>query len=142
VRRVRSPGLGAIVLAVAAVVGACARPAPTPTPLPSATPTAAVAPTPTVDAEIFDVQDEFISNVNDLTSEVESLASAPCPDLVAETRANPSEMPQIHGFAATLQRVGAQQTALSTDEVRSSLAALDLAINHLDGALSRCRINP
>jgi hypothetical protein len=97
-------------------------------------------PQPTVDAEAADVQDAFLANVNDLTAEVEDLASARCEDLTQETRNNPTEVTEIRGFAATLKRVGTDRPALDTDEVRSALAALDLAIGHLDGALSTCGI--
>jgi hypothetical protein len=123
---------------------ACARPAPppTPTPLPTVAATVTAVPQPTQDAEAADVQDAFLANVNDLTSEVEDLASAKCDELSAETRDNPTEVTEIRGFAATLKRVGTQQPALNTDEVRSALAALDLAIGHLDGALTTCGIKP
>ena len=123
---------------------ACARPAPppTPTPLPTVAATVTPAAQPTQDAEAADVQDAFLANVNDLTSEVEDLASTRCEELSAETSANPTEVTEIHGFAATLKRVGTQQPALNTDEVRSALAALDLAIGHLDGALTTCGIKP
>lgn len=97
-------------------------------------------PQPTVDAEAGDIQDAFIANVNDLTSEVSDLANAPCEQLTAETAGNPSEVPQIHGFAATLKRVGTQQAALNSDDVRSALDALDMAITQLDSALSACGI--
>ena len=119
---------------------ACGRPAPPPTPLPTVAATVTPAPQPTQDAEAADVQDAFLANVNDLTSEVEDLASARCEELSAETRDNPTEVTEIRGFAATLKRVGTQQPALNTDEVRSALAALDLAIGHLDSALSMCGI--
>lgn len=127
---------------VALATAACSRPAPPPTPLPTAVATATPALQPTVDAQAADVQDAFLANVNDLTSEVEDLASAKCEELAAETRDNPTVVTEIHGFAATLKRVGGQQPALNTDEVRSALAALDLAIGHLDGALTTCGIKP
>lgn len=132
----------ALLALVALATAACSRPAPPPTPQPTAAPTVTVAPQPTVDAEAADVQDEFLANVNDLTSGVEELARAKCEELTAETRDNPTEVTEIHGFAATLKRVGTQQPALNTDEVRSALAALDLAIGHLDGALTTCGIKP
>jgi hypothetical protein len=93
-----------------------------------------------VDAEAADVQDAFLANVNDLTSEIEDLAGAKCEELTAETRDNPTAVTEIRGFAATLKRVGSQQPQLNSDEVRSALAALDQAVGHLDGALSACGI--
>ena len=95
---------------------------------------------PTLDAQAADVQDAFLSNVNDVTSEVETLATAPCPDLVAETNANPTEVADMKGFASTLQRIGANQPALNTDDVRASLADLAQALTQLDAALSTCGI--
>jgi hypothetical protein len=138
VRRAASLALFALASA------ACARPAPppTPTPLPTVAATVTPAPQPTQDAAAADVQDAFLANVNDLTSEVEDLASSKCDALTAETRDNPTEVTEIRGFAATLKRVGGQQPALNTDEVRAALAALDLAIGHLDGALATCGIKP
>ena len=86
------------------------------------------------------MQDAFLANVSDLTSEVEDLASARCEELTAETRDNPTEVTEMRGLAATLKRVGSQQPQLNSDEVRSALAALDQAVGHLDGALSACGI--
>jgi hypothetical protein len=106
------------------------------------TPTPAVTPVPTVDAAVADIQDEFLSNVNDLTSDVETLATATCADLIKETRANPAEVQQMRGFAATLQRAGTSQTALDSDDVRSALGDLGKALSQLDAALSTCGIQP
>lgn len=80
-----------------------------------------------------------MTNVNDLTSEVETLATAECADLSAELRANPTEVTEMRGFAATLQRVGGQQPALSNSEdVKASLSDLSKAMAQLEAALSRC----
>jgi hypothetical protein len=129
-------------LAAAAVllVGACGAPTPQPTLTPAPPPTAAATPVPTLDPATADVQDAFLTNVNDLTSEVESLATAQCADLTAETRDNPSEVAEIHGFAAALQRIGASQAALDSDDVRSALADLGKAISQLDTSLNTCGI--
>jgi hypothetical protein len=95
----------------------------------------------TVLAATLDIQDEFLSNVNDLTSEVESLATAECADLTAEMQANPTEVTEIRGFVATLQRIGGQQPALSaSNDVRSSLSDLSKAMAQLDTALTTCGI--
>jgi hypothetical protein len=132
----------ALLALVTLALAACGRPTPAPTPVAAAPPTVTAAPPPTVDAEAADAQDAFLAHVNDLTAEVEDLAGASCEDLMLETRNNPTEVTEIRGFAATLKRVGAEQAALNTDEVRSALAALDLAIGHLDGALATCGIQP
>ena len=132
----------ALLALVALATAACSRPAPPPTPQPTVAATVTPPPQPTVDADAADAQDVFLANVNDLTSEVEDLASAKCEELTAETRDNPTEVTEIRGFAATLKRVGTQQAALNTDEVRNALAALDLAVGHLDGALTTCGIKP
>lgn len=125
---------GALVFSV--VVG-CSRPTAVP---PTVTPTASVAAQPTVDPQTGDAQDAFLANVSDLTAEVSDLAISSCSDLTDLVRANPNEVPQIHGFAATLKRVGSQQAALDSDDVRSSLAALDMAVAQLDATLARCGI--
>jgi hypothetical protein len=105
-----------------------------------ATATPVATPVPTVDANTFDAQDAFITNVNDLTDEVESLATASCADLTSEIQANPSEIAEIHGFASTLQRAGANQPVLNSDDVRGALDDLNKAVAQLDAALSKCGI--
>jgi len=129
-----------VMAAISVSLLACSAPAAAPT-LPPATPTAAATPVPTVDAATMDMQDAFLTNVNDLTSDVETLATAQCADLTTETRANPTEVTEIRGFAATLQRVGGQQPALSnSDDVKSSLSDLTKAMAQLDAALNTCGI--
>jgi hypothetical protein len=81
-----------------------------------------------------------LQNVNDVTAEVESLAGLSCPDLTAETTDNPTEVTEIHGFAATLQRVGTTQAGLNSDDVRSALSDLSKAVAQLDAALNTCGI--
>ena len=71
---------------------------------------------------------------------METLANAECAQLTAETRANPTELAQMRGFAATLQRVATSQSALDSDDVRSSLTALTQALSQLDTALATCGI--
>jgi hypothetical protein len=86
------------------------------------------------------MQDAFLTNVNDLTSDVETLATAQCADLTAETRDNPTEVTQMRGFAATLQRVAGSQSALDSDDIRSALSDLSQALSQLDTALNTCGI--
>jgi hypothetical protein len=124
------------------VIAACGQPSPPPTAVPTATavatPTPAVTPVPTLDAATADIQYGFLTNVNDLTSDVETLATANCADLSAEVRDNPTEVNDMHGFAATMQRVGASQAALDNDDVRAALGALKLAVGQLDSTLTSC----
>jgi hypothetical protein len=105
------------------------------------TPTPAATPVPTLDAAISDIQDAFLMNVNDLTSDVETLATASCTDLTAETQANPTEVTEMRGFAATMQRLGGSQASLDSDDVRGSLTALSQALSQLDTALKTCNIS-
>lgn len=95
---------------------------------------------PTLDATTSDIQDAFLTNVNDLTSDVEILATAECAELMAETRANPTELDEMRSFAATLQRVASSQTALDSDDIRSAVADLNQALAQLDVALANCGI--
>jgi outer membrane murein-binding lipoprotein Lpp len=122
------------------LVVACSAPTPLPTPTAVATPTPAATPVPTLDAQVADVQYAFLSEVNDLSSDVETLASASCAEMTTETRANPTEVSQMHGFAATLQRVGSNQAALDNEDVRSALGDLTKAVTQLDNALTKCGI--
>jgi hypothetical protein len=97
---------------------------------------------PTLDAVTTDTQYAFLTNVNDLTSDIETLAVAQCADISNEFRDNPTELAQIRGFAQTLQRLGTSQPLLSgSADVRSSLDALAKAQAQLDAALSACGIN-
>jgi len=122
--------------------GTFGAPLPTPTSAPPpATPTPAATAAPTVDAQTADVQDAFLTTVNDLTNEVETLAGAPCPDLTAELQANPGELTSIRGFAGTLQRVSGSRQELNSDDVRSAVSDLNQAMTQLDTALKRCGIN-
>src|SRR5437868_614068 len=132
-----------VALAACLVCCACGgtAPAPTPTPrAPTATPVPQATAVPTLDATTSDIQDAFLTNVNDLTSDIETLATAQCADLTAETSANPTELAQIRGFAATLQRVATSQSALDSDYVRSSLSDLMQALSQLDTTLANCGI--
>lgn len=115
-------------------------PTPAPAPPPTATAVPNATPVPTLDAATSDIQDAFLTNLNDLTSDVETLAGAECTDLTAETQANPQELASIRGFAATLQRAAASQAALNSDDVRSSLSDLAKALSQLDIQLATCGI--
>jgi hypothetical protein len=117
-----------------------APPTPTSVPPPTATPVPQTTPVPTLDATTSDMQDAFLTNLNDLTSDVETLATAQCADLTAETSANPTEVTEMRGFAATLQRVATTQTALNSDDVRSALDDLKQALAQLDTNLANCGI--
>jgi hypothetical protein len=132
-----------LILILAVILMACApvsQPPPTATSIVS-TPTPAVTPVPTLDAASTDTQYAFLSNVNDLTSDIEALSLAQCADLTAEIRNNPTEVTEMRGFAATFQRLGTSQPVLSSSsDVRSSLEDLGKALMQLDNALSTCGI--
>jgi hypothetical protein len=131
------------------------RPTPTPTlaPLPvaptsNATPTPAsnARPTPSVEptdvADPADVARAFLSEVSAATDEAIALASAPCDELKTELQTNPSELPSLRGFAATLKQLARQEADLDTDDVRNAMTDLDQAMAELQGALSLCGLNP
>jgi hypothetical protein len=130
----------ALVLAVGLVV-ACGSPAAAPTsaPAPAATATPAVIGTPT--ALPRDVENAYLSNVDDLIAGAADLAVTPCDQLIAMTNANPNLVPAVRGFATALKRVGTSQPALDTDAVRTSLADLDHSMGQFEGALSQCGIS-
>ena len=141
--QVRARALAAAIACLVCAACGAAAPAPTPVPTsvpPTPTPVSATTPVPTVDAQTFDIQDAFLTNVNDLTSDVETLASAQCADLTAETQANPTELAEMRGFAATLQRVASQQPALNSDDVRGAVHDLTQALSQLDSTLATCGI--
>lgn len=139
------PALRAIALALLGLsLTACGAPAPlptpVPTPVPTAVPTATPAPAATQTATSSDVENAYLSNVDDLIAEAADLAVTPCDELMAVTKANPNLVPSVRGFATALKRVGASQPALDTDAVRASLADLDHSMGEFEGALSLCGI--
>jgi len=126
-------------------------PVPTSAPAPGAIPGARATPTsgvqpqaqPTFDraaASAADVENAFLSNVDDLIAEAADLTVTPCADLTQVTRDNPNLLPSIHGFAAAAKRIGASQAVLNTDAVKAELSDLDHSIGELDGALNLCGI--
>jgi hypothetical protein len=130
-----------MLLALSLIASACGAPSPSATPTPAPSPTPAATPVPTLDAQVADIQYAFLSNVNDLTSDVEGLAMSSCADIATTVRANPTEVSDVHGFAASVQRVGSSQPALDNDDVRSALADLSNAMQQLDAALAACGIS-
>jgi hypothetical protein len=152
-------GPRAVAVLVAVSLTACGAPTPTPTPVPTSTsapaPTAIVVarpnPTsagqpqaqPTFDptaASPADVENAFLSNVDDLIAEAADLAVTPCPDLIMVTRDNPNLLASVRGFAAAAKRIGATQAVLNTDAVKAELSDLDHSMGELEGALNSCGI--
>jgi hypothetical protein len=116
-------------------------PAPTALPQPTVEPTLAPGqPTPQPTEAVSDVENAFLSNVDDVISEAADLAVTPCPDLVSATTDDPNLIASLHGFADALKRVSASPAELNTDQVHASLADLDHTLGQLDGALSQCGI--
>jgi hypothetical protein len=100
-------------------------------------------PQPTFDptaASPADVENAFLSNVDDLIAEVTDLAVTPCPDMIVVTRQNPNLVPSIRGFAAAVKRISATQAVLNTDAVKTEVSDLDQSMTELEGALSLCGI--
>ncbi len=87
-----------------------------------------------------DVENAYLSDVDDLIAEAADLTVTPCDELTAVTKANPNLVPSVRGFATALKRVGASEPALDTDAVRASLADLDHSMGQFEGALSLCGI--
>ena len=116
--------------------------------MPTATAVAPPKPTqpqaqPTFDpstASPADVENAFLSNVDDLIAEAADLTDTPCADLTMVTRDNPNLVPSIRGFAAAVKRISATQAVLNTDAVKAELADLDQSMGQLEGALSLCGI--
>jgi hypothetical protein len=147
----------AIVAVVACALTGCADRAPTPTPGPPTvqpTPTLAPAPLATeaaraqaratpdpTGADPADIENAFLSNVDDVIAEAADLASSPCEDLKVITSNNANMIPTVRGFAATLKRVAGSQAVLDTDAVKAAMSDLDHSIGELDGALSLCGIS-
>jgi hypothetical protein len=150
--------LGLLVVGLVACGGPAAAPTSPPAPAatvtattvagPSATPTRLTVPSsgraasssPEPTALPREVENAYLSNVDDLIAEAADLVVTPCDELTSVTQANPNLLPSVRGFASALKRVGTTQPALDTDAVRSSLADLDHSMGELEGALSRCGI--
>jgi hypothetical protein len=114
------------------------RPAVPPTPDPAVAPTPAATLDPAIDQN--EVEVAFLSQIDDIIAEATDLAVIPCEDMQVVTTRNPSLVPSLRGFAATVKRVSSTQAALDTDAVKSALADLDQTMAQLEGALSMCGI--
>jgi hypothetical protein len=139
--------LGLAWLAVALVGCRAAAPPPVPTPVPTVTavprPPGAQAQPTAIDLSTADpatVENAFLSNIDDLIAEANDLTATACPDLTQVTRDNPSLVPSLRGFAATMKRVGSSEAVLNTDNVKIALGDLDHTMGALEGALSACKI--
>jgi hypothetical protein len=115
-------------------------PAPTPAPVATQAPAAALPTPDPTEASPADIENAFLSNVDDLIAEAADLAVSPCADLTDFTRQNPTLVPSIRGFAAAMQRIGATEPVLNTSAVKDALADLAHSIGELEGALSTCGI--
>jgi len=149
-RPVTTIAFALVTVGIVACGGPAAQPAPSATAMVAArsataapTPARATAPgQPTVEAtaQSSDVENAYLSNVDDLIAEAADLTVTPCDELTAVTKANPNLVPSVRGFATALKRAGASQPALDTDAVRASLADLDHSMGQFEGALSLCGI--
>jgi hypothetical protein len=137
--------VGLVALGAAGCTALAPAPTPTPVPLPTSTPVPASAPTqPTPDlggANSSDVENAFLSNVDDLIAEANDLTATPCDDLKQVTTDNPTLLPSLRGFTATMKRVASTQAVLNTDDVKAALGDLDHTMGALEGALSQCGIS-
>ena len=128
------------------ILSACGAPAPPPTPVPTVAPTVAPSPSPAAQSggdqgeTPSDVENAFLSDVDDLIGEATDLAVTPCDDLTMIVRQNPNLLPSIKGFAATLKRASTNQPVLNTATVKSAMDDLDKTMTQLDSALSQCGI--
>ena len=149
-----------VALVATALLAACASPSAAPTPVPTAVSTAAVpstarpstpaappasgsaTPSATVDptTDPGEIEDAFLSDVDNLIAEATDLAVTPCDDLVMVVLQNPQLVPSLRGYAATVKRVSANQAVLNTDAVKSAVADLDKTMGQLEGALNLCGI--
>jgi hypothetical protein len=141
-------GRGGLLVGLLAVL-LCACGAPAPAPAPTATTVPQRAPTPTVQvqptadlsgASPSDVENAFLSNVDDLIAEASDLTVSTCEDLTQLTRDNPNLMPSLRGFTAAMRRVANSQSVLNTDSVKLALGDLDHTMGELEGALKLCGI--
>jgi hypothetical protein len=94
----------------------------------------------TTGADPTEVENAFLSNIDDVIAEAADLTAAPCEDLRLVTRDNPNLVPSVRGYAATLKRLGSSQAVLNTDAVKAGLSDLDHSMGELEGALNQCGI--
>jgi hypothetical protein len=128
---------------IALVSIGCGAPAPAPTPTAVPVPTATAVAPPAADLggqDPADIENAFLSNVDDLIGEANDLTVTSCADLTQVTRENPNLLPSLRGFAASMKRVGSTQSVLDTDNVKVALGDLDHTMGQLEGALSKCGI--
>jgi hypothetical protein len=147
-RRIASSAATFLVIALA--LAACASPAPPPTPTPAPTSTPQPQPSPTVAAtpratldpalQSSEIEDAFLANVDDAIAGANDLTALPCEDMMLVVQNNPTAVPSLRGYAAALKRLGGQQAALDTQNVRTALEDLDQSMSQLDAALTQCGI--
>jgi hypothetical protein len=127
-----------VTLTLASCAAPTAPPAPTPLPTTAAQARATVEPT---GADPADIENAFLSNVDDVIAEAADLAASPCEDLNVITRNNPNAVPSVRGFAAALKRLAGSQAVLDTEAVKAAMSDLDHSMGELDGALNLCGIS-
>ena len=132
----------ACVLAVAWTL-ACSRPGPAsrptvalPTPIPTPVQNAATV----FGEEPSDVEDAFRAEVQQAIDQARFLAGAPCDRLAAAIRDNPTLVPGLRTYGATLKRIAAQDQALDRPGTPVFLKRMDDAFAELDQTLASCGI--
>jgi hypothetical protein len=123
------------------VAPATSAPVAPPSPLASPVPTSATVASLAEDSS--DVAASFLNSVLDVIDEAAAMAETSCDDLKLAQTDNPNVFRLVRGFATTLKNVAAQQPDLAEDEqIKASLAELDMTMGSLEGALRLCGITP
>jgi hypothetical protein len=113
---------------------------PRPTPV---LPTAIPSPSQNAAAQFAEDPDEveaaFHDEVEQLIAQVQFLTNAPCDRLSGALAQDPSRVPQLKAFAATLKRLAPKDQALDRQGTPFLLKRLDDALGELDQKLADCR---
>ncbi len=86
--------------------------------------------------------DAFEAEVRQIADQATFLANAPCDRLVSATDQDPTLVPMLRGFAATLQGLANREEALARSSSERVLREMDQALAALDQALRACKIDP
>src|SRR4051812_7976448 len=134
----------ALVLVLVACTRAASAPTPTPpratlmlpTPIPSPSQNAATQ----FDEDPDEIEAAFHDELEQLIAQAQFLSNAPCDRLSGVLAQDPTRVPQLKAFAATLKRLAPKDQALDRQGTPFLLKRLDDALGELDKKLASCGI--
>ena len=88
------------------------------------------------------VEDSYSVEVRETIDQILELAASPCEGMAAAVREEPARVRDLHGYAAVLQKLVAQDETLGQARGRALADELAASIGTLDRSLAACGITP